>query len=77
MMKHQLIFNSYEELEHHLQNCIHWHTTENVGQYDTVGITTLLSALLNNLQANTGTHEYQDLKQILTKENINFLKALI
>lgn len=69
-------FQSFEELENHLKNCIHWYSTDNVGQYDIVGITTLLNALLENLQKNTVVNDYKDLKNILSKENIHFLDLL-
>ncbi|MGH1385627.1 hypothetical protein [Kordia sp.] len=76
-MLHQLKLNSFKELENHLRTCIHWNSTENVGQYDTVGITTLLVALLDNLEMNTHESQYEDLKEMLSKQNIEFLKQLI
>ncbi|WP_298518428.1 hypothetical protein [uncultured Kordia sp.] len=76
-MSHQLKFNSFEELENHLRNCIHWNATEDIGQYDTVGITTLLVALLENLEENTHESQYEDLKQMLSKQHINFLEKLL
>ncbi len=72
-----LKLHSFEELENHLKNCIHWNTTEESGQYDTVGITLLLSALLNNLEKYTHESNYEDLKNIVSNKNINFLKKLI
>lgn len=76
MSKKKLVFTTFEELENHLRNCVHWHTTENVGNYDTVGITILLSALLDNLEQNTHESLTEDLQQILSGENISFLKSL-
>ena len=69
-------FNSFEALENHLKNCIHWYSTENVGQYDIVGISTLLNALLENLEKNTYEHDSKDLRTILSKESLKFLELL-
>ena len=69
-------FNSFEALENHLKNCIHWYSTENVGQYDIVGITTLLNALVENLEKNTNEDDSKDLRTILSKESLKFLELL-
>lgn len=69
-------FHSFEALENHLKNCVHWYSTDNVGQYDVVGITTLLNALLENLQKNTHEDDIKDLKTILSKESLKFLELL-
>lgn len=69
-------FHTFEELENHLKNCIHWNSTDNVEQYDVVGITTLLNALLENLQKNTNKHDSKDLRTILSNESLNFLELL-
>lgn len=72
----EVTFNSFEDLENHLKNCIHWYSTENVGQYDATGITILLNALLENLQKNTHEDDIKDLKAILSKESLKFLTLL-
>lgn len=72
----EIKFTTFEELENHLKNCIHWNSTNNVELYDVVGITTLLNALLENLQKNTNKHDSKDLRKILSKESLKFLKLL-
>ena len=74
--KRKLIINSYEEFENHLRTCIQWNSNE-VGQYDIVGITNLLSALLDNLNTNVHQSEYENLKEILSNQNIEFLKKFL
>lgn len=69
-------FHSFEALKNHLKNCVHWYSTDNVEQYDLVGITTLLNALLENLQKNTHVDDIKDLKTILSKESLKFLELL-
>ena len=76
MRKGKLILNTYEDLEHHLRNCIHWDFTE-VGQYDLIGITGLLSALLDNLGNNVHDSVLEDIKDVLSEKNIEFLKRLL
>ncbi len=71
-----LKLHSFEELENHLRNCIHWNSTDVIDQYDTVGITLLLNALLDNLEKKTHESNYEDLKNILDKKNLDFLKKL-
>ncbi len=73
--KRRLVINSYEEFENHLRECIQWDTNE-VGQYDIVGITNLLSAILDNLNTNVHQSNYESLREILSKQNIEFLRKL-
>jgi len=74
--KRKLVINSYEEFENHLRNCIQWDTS-NVGQYDTVGITNLLSALLDNLNTNIHQSEFENIRKILSNQNFEFLRKLM
>ena len=76
MGKGKLILKTYEDLEYHLRNCNHWDFTE-VGQYDLIGITGLLSALLDNLDNNVHDSVLEDVKDVLTGKNIEFLKRLL
>ncbi|WP_130733555.1 hypothetical protein [Flavobacterium sp. J27] len=75
--KEKITFTSFEDLENHLKNCIHWYSTENVGQFDTVGITILLNALVENLRKNTSDTTSKDLKTILSQENRNYLLNML
>ncbi|MVO08531.1 hypothetical protein GOQ30_05050 [Flavobacterium sp. TP390] len=75
--KEKITFASFEDLENHLKNCIHWYSTENVGQFDTVGITILLNALVENLRKNTSYTTSKDLKNILSQENRNYLLKML
>jgi|GEM_PF-5853246 len=74
--KRELVFNSYEEFKSHLRDCIQWNSTE-VGQYDIVGITQLLSAILDNLNTNIHQFEYQNVREILSNQNVEFVRKLI
>ncbi len=74
--KRKLVINSYEEFENHLRNCIQWDSNE-VGQYDIVGITNLLSAILDNLHINVHQSEIENLREILSSQNIEFLRKLL
>jgi len=74
--KRKLVIDSYEELENHLRSCIQWDSSE-VGQYDIVGITNLLSAILDNLGTNVHQSEFENLKEILSNQNIEFLRKLL
>jgi len=75
--KEKITFASFEDLENHLKNCIHWYSTENVGQFDTVGITILLNALVENLRKNTSDTTSKDVKNILSQENRNYLLNML
>ena len=74
--KRKLVVDSYEELEFHLKNCIHWDSTDVAGQYDLVGITGLLSATLDNLRKNTNQSELEDLRELISEDNQEFLKKI-
>lgn len=74
--KRKLVISSYEEFEHHLRSCIQWDSSD-VGQYDVVGITHLLSAILDNLNANVHHSEIENIKEILSHQNLKFLKKLL
>lgn len=76
-MIHQLKLSSFEELENHLRNCTHWNSTEVAGHYDTVGITTLLIALLDNLEENIHESQYEDLRNMFSKQQVDFFKKVI
>ena len=71
--KTPLCFNSHEELIFHLKNCVHWNSTE-IDNYDFVGISLLLDALLDNLSSNTLPHEYEELRNIISNKSLEFLK---
>ncbi|WP_299438270.1 hypothetical protein [uncultured Aquimarina sp.] len=73
---HKLVLNSNEEFENHLRNCVHWNSTD-VGQYDVIGITGLLSALLDNLNTRCHQSEYENLREILSNQNLEFLRKLL
>ena len=74
--KRTLIINSYEEFENHLKNCIQWDSNE-VGPYDIIGITNLLSAILDNLSTNIHQSELKDIREVLSNNNIEFLRKLL
>ncbi|MGY3795821.1 hypothetical protein [Aquimarina sp. 433] len=71
--KNKLVIDSYEEFEKHLRNCIQWNSTD-VDQYDVVGITGLLSAILDNLDSNIHQSEFENLRDILSNQNFKFFK---
>lgn len=74
--KRKLVINSYKELQDHLRRCIQWDSNE-AGQYDIVGITNLLSAILDNLNTNIHQSEFENLREILSNQNIEFLRKLL
>ncbi len=75
--KHNLTIDSYETLEFHLRNCIQWDSTEIAVQYDVVGIAGLLSAILDNLSKNTIQSDLEDFKELISEQNIDFLKKIL
>ncbi|WP_132796037.1 hypothetical protein [Tenacibaculum skagerrakense] len=59
-----------------MRNCIQWDSNE-FGPYDIVGITNLLSAILDNLSTNINQSEFEDIREILSSNNIEFLRKLL
>lgn len=71
-----LQIDTYVQLENHLRNCNRWDSVD-VGQFDVVGVVGLFSAIIDNLKTNLYQHEFETAKEMLSKENLRFLKELI
>ena len=72
----QLIFKTFESLQAHLRNCVQWNSLE-LGSYDIIGLTTLLSSLLENIGEKAHEEDFEEIRSILSKSNLEFLKKLL
>lgn len=72
---HSLKFENFQELEDHLRNCAQWNSRDSV-PYDLVGITNLLSAILDNLGRNLIDDDIDEIREILTAENLALMDKI-
>ncbi len=69
-----MIINSFEDLEERLKN---WINFSGEGDYDFIGMMYLLKACLYNLRKYSLSADFEDLEDILSKEEVEFINITL